>query len=288
MKPEQIVAKIVEDGKLKDESIGTLTQWIIKNEGKETVSKYLQAIEDDEIRTLTPEGKARGKVIFERLHYSPFFNGLAVRYSGKGWFDEARSIFEGILARTPNDVDTNLNYGATIVNKILSVPREGKRINKRQLETGRSHIFRAFRYDKKVHDDWRTKPAYKDLCYTRAIEAVYYLNKKETFTAFVLGWMSIEMSLYRILFKAIPKTSESRVDELMRWDTESIIETLHLCNVHKIFKDIKKDLDTLKGTRNHLLHGDLERPTVGESRRCIETAMTLIPILQGKVSRKLG
>ena len=34
MKPEQVIDKIVKEGRLKDESIGTATQWIIENEGK--------------------------------------------------------------------------------------------------------------------------------------------------------------------------------------------------------------------------------------------------------------
>lgn len=288
MKTKQIIDEIVERGKLKDGSIGALTRWIIENEGKETVSKYLSAIKEDEILTLTPEGKARGTIIFKGLHYGNFFNGLALRYSEKGWFEEAETIFKEILRITPNDVNTNLNYGATIVNKTLSHYNEGRGLNKGELERGRSYIFKAFRFDKKVHDDWRIAPAYKDLCLVRSLEAIYYFNKREDFTAFVLGWMSIEMSLHRIWFKVIPKPSKKRVDELMRWDTESIIETLFLCGVHKIFKEMKNDLDSLKGTRNRLLHGELEKPTRGESKRCIDTAQKLIPILQGEVSEILG
>ena len=281
MKTKEIIDKIVKEGKLKDDSIGIVTQWIIENEGKETASKYLSAIKEDEILTLTPEGKAKGRVVFRRLRHSPFFNGLAVRYSQKGWFEEAESIFKEILRITPNDVDTNLNYGATISEKILNLYNKGKGIDKRLLEKGRLFIFKAFRYDLKVHDDWRIKPAYKDLCYVRAIEAMYYYHTNELFTAFVLGWMSIEMSLYRIWFQFIPKETKARMDELMSWSTEYVIETLFLSDVHNTFKNIKKDLDTLKGTRNHLLHGEIEKPTIGEVRRCINTAMKLLSILQG-------
>jgi len=289
MKLKQIIDEIMKRGELKDDSVGALTQWIVENEGKETLSKYLSGIKEDKVLKLTPEkGRARGRIIFRALHYGNFFNGLALRYAQKGWFEQAEIIFKEILKRTPNDVNSNLNYGATIVNEILSHYRAGKGISKTELERGRSYIFKAFRFDKKVHDDWRTAPAYKDLCLVRALEAVYYLNKREVFTAFVLGWMSVEMSLYRIWFKVIPKPSKNRVDELMRWDTESIIETLFLCDVHKIFKKIKNDLDSLKGTRNKLLHGELEKPTMGDTKRCVDTAMKLIPVLHGKVSKKLG
>jgi hypothetical protein len=34
MKPEQIIDKIVKEVKLKDESIGTESRWIIENKGK--------------------------------------------------------------------------------------------------------------------------------------------------------------------------------------------------------------------------------------------------------------
>jgi len=203
MKTEELLDKIIREGKLKDNTILTLTEWIIENQGKETVSVYLSAINEDKILTLTPKGKAQGKIVFKRLSHSPFFNGLAVKYFEKGWFNEAEQIFKAILSRTPNDMDSELNYGACLINQLIKAHDEGRGIDREQLEKARNLIFNAYNYDKKAHEDWRLKPAYKNLCYVRAIEAVDYYYKKEVFTAFVLGWVSIEMSLYRIWFKLI-------------------------------------------------------------------------------------
>lgn len=280
MKPTEIIEKIVERGKLKEKSIGTLTEWIVKNQGKETVSEYLSAISEDEILTLTPEGKQRGKIVFKRLSHSSFFNGLAIKYSEKEWFEESEQIFKAILTRTPNDIDSILNYGATILNMTLALHKQGEGISKDRLERGRSLIFKAYRYDKKVHEDWRTKPAYKNLCYLRAIEAVYYYTKKELFAAFVLGWLSIEMSLYRIWFQFITDKTSMRMRDLMRWNSDYIIETLFLGEADEDFRSMKNSLDTLKGIRNKLLHGDIDNPTLGNVELCIDVALKLIPILQ--------
>ncbi len=275
MKPTEIIDKIVEEGKLKDKSIETLTEWIVKNEGKETVAKYLSAINEDEILVLTPERKEKGKVVFKRLKHRPFFNGLAIQYSEKGWFRESELIFDTILKRTPQDIESILNYGTFLMNMTLAFYKQGKEIAKNLLEKARKLIFHAFRYDKKVHKDWRTKIAYQNLCYLRAIEAVYYYNKNEPFTAFVLGWVSIEMFLYRMWFQFIRKKTMRGINELMRWNTEYIIETLFLSDIDGALKNTKNDLDILKGIRNKLLHGEIDNPTLGNARLCIDTALSL-------------
>jgi len=280
MKPTEIIDRIVEEGKLKEKTIGTVTEWIVKNQGKETISEYLSAINEDDVLTLTPEGKQRGRIIFKRLKHSPFFNGLAVRYSERGWFKESERIFKALLARTPKDIDSNLNYGATLLGKTIALYRKEKGISKNYLMRARSLIFKAYRYDKKVHKDWRTQPAYKNLCYLHAIEAIYYSTQREPFTAFVLGWLSIEMSLLRIWFQFLRTKSSMRIKELMRWNSDYIIETLFLGEVDEKYKKAKNSLDTLRGTRNKLLHGDIEKPTWGNVRLCIDTALALTPILQ--------
>jgi len=282
MKPTELIDKIVKQGKLKDRSIGALTKWIVENQGKETVREYLSAINEDEVLTLTPEGKQQGKIVFRRLSHSPFFNGLAIRYSEREWFKESEQIFKAIITRTPNYVDSILNYGATILNMTLALYDQGKGINKDRLERGRSIIFKAYRYDRKVHEDWRTKPAYKNLCYLRAIEAVYYYTQKEFFTSFVLGWLSIEMSLYRIWFQFVTNKTTMKIRELMRWDSDHIIETLFLGGVDEDYKIIKNRLDILRGIRNRLLHGEIDNPTLGNVKLCIDTALKLVPILQSQ------
>ena len=280
MKTSEIIDKIAKKGKLKDKNIGTLTKWIIENQGKETISEYLSAINEDEVLKLTPKGKQRGKIFLTKLKYWDFFNGLAIKYSEKGWFKESEQIFKAILTRTPNDIDSILNYGAIMIHMTVALHSQGKGINKKQLENARILIFKAFRYDKKVHTDWRTKPAYKNLCYLRVIEAIHHYNQNELFTAFVLGWMSIEMTLYRIWFQFITTKTTTRIDELMKWNSDDIIETLFLGEVEEGYKAMKNSLDTLKGVRNKLLHGEIDKPTLGQVKLCINTALKLIPVLQ--------
>ena len=196
-----------------------------------------------------------------------------------GWYNEAEQIFEAILSRTPNDINSKLNYGTMIADSIIKAHDSGQGIKKSQLEKARNLIFQALDYDKKAHKDRWLKTAYKNLCFLRAIEAVYYYYKKELFTAFVLGWVSFEMSLYRIWFKFInTKTTEGK-DELLRWNAEYVIETLLLCGVDS-FRSLKDNLDILKGIRNKLLHGELNSPTRGNTLLCINTALKLVGILQ--------
>lgn len=46
------------------------------------------------------------------------------------------------------------------------------------------------------------------------------------------------------------------------------------------FKSLKPDFDTLRGTRNHLLHGEIDNPTDGEASLCIKTALEIVPLFQ--------
>lgn len=113
MKPAKIIQNIEEQGDFQDSNIGTLTDWIIKNQDKTKIQDYISAINEDEIIIVTPEGKKEGKIIFKKLEYSSFFNGLAIKYTYKGWYEESKKIFETILKRTPNDIDSLNNFGTS-------------------------------------------------------------------------------------------------------------------------------------------------------------------------------
>jgi hypothetical protein len=112
------------------------------------------------------------------------------------------------------------------------------------------------------------------------MEAGIYLRNKETFTAFVLAWMSIEMSIYRIWYKFLKNlhSSKEKIDSLMKWRFESIAEACYLAKVDPEFMPLKPDLDTLRGIRNCLLHGDIIQVTTGHAARCIEIADKLTHI----------
>ena len=281
MKPAEIIKNIEKKGNLKDPNIGILTDWIIDNLGKNNFQEFVSAINEDEIITVTPEGKKEGKLFFTKLRYSSFFNGLAIKYTHKGWYEESKIIFETILKRTPNEVNSLNDFGTSLLHKIETLYRLNAKIDKKELDKSRKLIFKAYRYDKKVHEDWRDKPSYKNLCYLRAIESIFYYNMKDSFTSFVLAWMSIEMSLYRIWYQYLIQDDKigkkSKLKDLMRWDTDYILQTLCLNNFSAIVK-IKNDLDTLKGLRNKLFHGDIDNPSTGQTKHCLETALKLTHI----------
>lgn len=278
MKPSEIIDKIVEEGNLKDRKVDNLVQWIVENEGKQTLSKYISAIKEDDVRPAEATSKNQKKIVFNQLKHSFFFDRLAVEYGKRGWFRESEQLFEAILKRTPKDIGPIHDYGAMLVNWTTGLYKKGKKLDTNLLKKARRFFFIANKFQKKVSEDWRKEPAYKNLCFLRTIEAISYYQMKDLFTAFVLAWMSIEMSLYRIWFQYTKKQSTIRRDNLMEWNVEYIIESLCLNGIEAL-KKIKKDIDTLKGTRNRLIHGKIDNPTSGEVRRCINIAMKLIPIL---------
>lgn len=144
-------------------------------------------------------------------------------------------------------------------------------------------IFKAWEIDQNIHEDPRLLPAYKNICYIRAVEAVYYFDQGDSFTAFILGWISIEMSIYRIWYKLLTETfpgSKEKIDSLMKWTVDPILETLFLSKIDNRFMKLKSDVDMLRGFRNDLIHGRIADITRGTARRCIDIAHQIIPIKQ--------
>jgi pentatricopeptide repeat protein len=280
MKITEVINKILKEAHLQDQSNASIVKWIIQNRGKEDLSLYLSAVEEENLQTVTVEGRGDKEIPVKQLEHSNFFVILANSYASLGWFNEALGLFEAMVARGSNESTVLNDYGATLLNQMMTV----KIIDKEKLDVARKLIFEAFKFDKEVSKDFYAYPAYRNLCYLRDIEAIRYYNQNEDFTAFVLSWMSIEMTILRIWFQFIknrmPDVSKEKVDKLMRWDIEPIVETLFLGQVDGSFKEIKRDLDTLRGIRNDLLHGKIDNPTHGNAKLCIDVAYRIIPILQ--------
>jgi hypothetical protein len=53
------------------------------------------------------------------------------------------------------------------------------------------------------------------------------------------------------------------------------------------FKKSKSNFDTLRGTRNHLVHGENDNPTNGESDLCVKTALAIAPLFQALDNEKV-
>jgi hypothetical protein len=166
-----------------------------------------------------------------------------------------------------------------------------KSANKKRLDLARKLIFKAYAFDTKVSADCYTYPAYNNSCFLRAMEAIYYNEQKDSFAAFVLGWMSIEMTLYRIWHQFLKLKSVDGIDDLMRWNLDTIIKVLSLAEVDENLKYTKADLNNLKSliigslrnlrkTRDRLLHGKIDNPTSGQSTQCVNTALKLVPLFQ--------
>jgi len=286
MKLADLVRRIVELGHLPDGNDITVIRWSIENNIEESFAEFIQAVKEDDLRAMEVKGKDQQGVPVKKLENSQFFIGLANSYTQIGSFDKAIKMFEEMLRKGSNESTLLNDYGVALLNQILAT----KVVKKENIDLARKLIFDAFAFDKKVSAEWYHYPAYKNLCFLRAIEGTYYNEQKDSFAAFLLGWMSIEMTLYRIWHQFLTLKSATGIDDLMRWDSDSIIEVLFLGEVGEelkrtrsdleMLKKTKTDLDTLKGVRNHLLHGDIDNPTSGQSTHCINTALKLVPLFQ--------
>ena len=118
MKPEDIIENVVEAGNLKDNNVNTVVQWIVENEGKETLEKYIFAVEDDYFGTIVvpPRRKNQKELSFKQLKHSHLFDRLAFSYSNRGWYEESEQLLKKILERTPNDIGVIHDYGAMLAN----------------------------------------------------------------------------------------------------------------------------------------------------------------------------
>lgn len=280
MRLEEILDKIAKEENLKDRSTMAIVKCLVEKRGREDVLLFRDAIRESNLQRIIVRGIGGREIPVRQLEHSEFFIILANSYAKKRRFSEAIGLFDAMFERGCNESTMLNDYGATLLNQMMA---EGV-IDKGKLDLARKLIFKAFEFDKKVAENWYTYPAYKNLCYLRDIEAIYYYNQNEDFAAFVLGWMSIEMTVRRIWFQfiknKIPNVSKGKIESLMRWDIDSIIETLFLGKVDEAFKQIKSHLDTLRGIRNNLLHGKIDNPTHGNAKLCVDVAYKLIPILQ--------
>ena len=286
MKLADLVTRTVERGHLPDGNDFTVIKWSIENNIEENFAEFIEAIKEDDLQAVEVRGRDRQQVPVKKLEHSQFFIGLANSYAQIGSFDKATKVFEEMFRKGSNESTLLNDFGAALLNQILATGVA----KKETIDLARKLIFDAFAFDKKVSAECYHYPAYKNLCSLRAIEGNYYNEQKDSFAAFLLGWMSIEMTLYRIWHQFLTLKSATGIDNLMRWDSDSIIEVLFLGEVEEelkrtrsdleTFKKTKTDLDTLKGVRNHLLHGEIDNPTSGQSTHCINTALKLVPLFQ--------
>ena len=276
-----IVQEVAKQNNLKIEQLKAdhIAEWIVN---KNKLDDFLFSINADALK-ITPLRKPYyGKPSIDRLLTADTFVGIADALARIGHLQEAEEVFKLILKRTPCDTTALNDYGVLVIDELIGEYKKGVKISKERLAVARKQIYDATIIDRHLHQDPRLLPAYKNLCLLRIVEAISYLNEKETFTAFVLSWMSIEMTLYRIWYKLSKENYEgkSKIDSLERWNIDTIIEVLYINKIDPEFCALKPELDSLKGFRNDLLHGRMLEITEGQARHSIEVAQRLIPIKQ--------
>lgn len=216
---------------------------------------------------------------YNRLEHSGYWNRLAILYMSNGRFGKAKAVFEAMLAVGASDSSTITNYGAVLLNEMIAADK----FDEENFTVAKEHTYRAFSFDvpkKGLLYKGVLMPAFKNLVIIRNIEAEHFFNKGDLFTSFILGWISIEMSLLRIWsrFLELLKYSEGKREDMIRWDIGLIIEVLSIVKV--VMPDMKNYLESLRGIRNSLVHGTQIYPTKGEIKRCIEVGRMLVPLLQ--------
>ncbi len=286
MKLDDALEKIVKDGGLPDTKYSTIVKWCLENKDDAKYADLVSAIQEDQIIKGYIKGKGDATIEVSKLEHSDLLIFLANSFSKVNMFDKAIELFEQLEKRGSNESTMLNDYGAALLEQMAS----SKSFDKKKWERARQLIFKAFNFDKKVSKDCYKFPAYKNLSLLRAVEASYYLQQNDSFAAFILAWMSIEMTLYRIWRQYLQLKNSTKVDELSRWDTDAIIEMLHIGNIEddlpatkkdiEILKQLKPQLDTLRGVRNHLLHGDIDNPTDGQANHCTKIARSMVQLFQ--------
>ena len=261
-----------ESGKMKAE---LFCDWLI-SKGK--FDSFLGSIRED---TIIPVQFETAKTI-DRLKNADMYVSIGSYLALKGHMKEGEEVFKTILTSTPNDTSALNDYGTIILNELLANYRANKQWDRKRLEFAWKQISKAATLDKEIHDEPLLLPAYENLCFLRAVEAAYYVQNEQNLTAFVMAWMSIEMTIYRIWYAYLKENdySKTKRDKLKGWKLSSIIELLFLSKCNPDFMKIKNDLDTLKGLRDDLLHGKSFEIPEGQTRRCIEVALDIVNIKQ--------
>lgn len=283
---DEAVAKIVEEAHLSDKSYFTIAKWCLENKDDAKCSALVSAVHEEQIIKENVKTRSNNTIEINRLEHSEFLIYLANSYSEAMMHDKAIELFEQMEKKGCTESTMLNDYGRALLRQMLF----SKTYDREKWDHARQLIFKAFDFDKKVSKDCYKFPAYKNLSFLRAVEASYYLQQNDPFTAFVLAWVSIEMTLYRIWRQYLQLKNSNKIDDLSRWNSDAIIEMLYIGNVENDLTATKKDfealkalkprLDTLKGVRNHLLHGENDNPTNGEARSCTEIALKIVPFFQ--------
>lgn len=216
---------------------------------------------------------------YKMLDNSEAWNGFAIAFMNEKDYASAKKLFECMQSAGASDASTTTNYAAVLMNEMIE---EGKIVEK-TLNQAKDLTFKALKFyvrGKGELIEGALKPPFKNLVLIRNLEAELFLRKKDFFTAYVLAWISVEMSLTRIWLQFLKnqKRGKKKRKWFADWDIAFVIEALFMLGI--INPELKNDLDCLRQLRNDVIHGTLAYPEEGQISRCIKLGRALIPILQ--------
>jgi hypothetical protein len=216
---------------------------------------------------------------YKTLDHSEAWNGFAIAFMNNKDYTSAKKLLSCIQSAGASDASTTTNYAAVLMNEMVE---KGKIVEK-TLNQARDLTFRALKFyvrGKGELIEGALTPPFKNLVLIRNLEAELFLQKQDFFTAYILAWISVEMSLTRIWLQFLKNQKRGRKKRkwFADWDIAFIIEALFLLGIVK--PKLKNDLDCQRQLRNEVIHGLRAYPEEGQISRCIELGRALIPILQ--------
>lgn len=211
---------------------------------------------------------------YRLLENSKFWNELALIYLKNKQYEKGSRIFDEMLKIGASDSATLNNYAVAILNRMMA----SGRIYPELLDKVKEYLIKAFAYDVPKHNkliEGALAPAFKNLIFIRSIESDLFLQRGELFTSFLLGWISIEMSLIRMWLRYLKDKnfSTSKRESLVKWDISIIIETLFLVGL--LSQNMKNDIDCLRTFRNQVVHGVIIQPEKGQVKKCMTLSRDL-------------
>lgn len=221
-------------------------------------------------------------IYYNKLGYTDLWNSIALIYMNTRMYEKSRELLRHKIKNKAYDSITITNCAASILNIFLSKHKIEKN-DEPDFEYAKKLLFDAFNFDvqakpRKNIANAALLPAFKNIVLVRNIESELHYNKQEYFLSFIIGWISIEMSLVRIWCKIMSDQGGERNirEKLSKWDIQHILDALLMLKV--LPKTLYSQIKGIKEERNKLIHGTLMIPTPGLTDQTIKLGRALIPI----------
>lgn len=243
---DKVLKKLRSDKEVADDDIKRLVL-----SRREDIVPFIEKVIEEE--GIVQEGEMK------KTRRSALWNKIAMTYFFQNKHENSERILRKVL-------DMELDNPGTLNNFSLVLLQTGR------IKEAKKFILRAYDLDVK-HRKFKAAllPAYRNLSWILINEAENYNAKDDYLPAFLLSWISIELSLRRLWFELIEKYRYNG-KRLSRWNVSYIIEILSLLG---IITSLKNDIETARGRRKSIVHATGETPTEGETNKCIQTATKL-------------